>query len=285
MITLGQGIGNNFFFMVSGFVLVPSIERAAWRDFPKWYLKRLMRILPITAIAYAAAYLMGYYSFSDRAQLVAVFIYPTLYWFITCILIFYIFLFIIAKTTGFKFQGALCMLLAVLYVALNGRQERLYVLGLLSMTAGYMLRVALDASKQTVYLKTASSVLAIAAVVFILTDIAELRHGTDYLISTLLCVSSQAVCLSALAIGYMTNDKLEAVLSERRLLKGAIRYIGDMALPIYIVQCFCSGYIGFWIGLHIDFPLSFPVNFIVVWSLGTVLLFISRGAMRLYSKK
>ena len=274
----GQDLGNNLFFMVSGFALASSIDRTGWRGFPAWYLKRLVRILPITIIAYIAAYIMGYYSFADRAQLFAVFIYPTLYWFITCILLFYIVLFAIAKITKAKVQLFICMVLAVLYILLAGRQERLYVIGLLSMLAGYITKNALDRMTENSgkkYLKYFMAELIISLPVFIVGEYTE----NKYLAAVLILLSSQAGGTAMLSSGYICNEKLTGILSSRLRLRKTLKYIGDMALPLYLVQCFCSGYIGFWIGQHIDFPVSFLVNLIVVWVIGTLLYLCSLNAL------
>ena len=275
----GQDLGNNLFFMISGFALAPSIDKTKPKGFPGWYLKRMLRILPITSIAYIAAYLKGFYSFADDNQLFAVFIYPTLYWFITAIMVFYIILFFMAKITPVRGQLVICALLAAGYTALAGRQERLYVIGLLSMLVGYMTRRTLDQGMCPVKRKqmTACAVILVSSLL-LFTAGEYMKNGTAA--AFIILISSQAFGISALCPGYVANERLVAVMNERKKLRTVIKYIGDMALPLYLVQCFCSGYIGFFIGQHINFPLSFLVNLIVVWGLGTVLYLISAFNMK-----
>lgn len=277
----GQDLGNNLFFMVSGFSLAPSIIRTEWREAPAWYLKRLVRILPITVIVYAVTYFAGYFSFSDLSQLFVVFIYPTLYWFIEAILVFYIVLFLLAKLTDIKLQIAICLALAIGYVALTGRHERFYLIGLISMIAGYMLRVSLDDKKASGLEKYMTAGMIVSLIIFL---IAERSDGT-YVAAAVILLSAETAGLLALTAGYLANDRINTVLAERKVMRSIIKYIGNMALPLYLVQSFCSGYTGFWIGLHIDFPLSFLVNFIISWGLGTVLYFISKACLSLYGKK
>ncbi len=288
----GQDLGNNLFFMVSGFALAPSIDHTPLNRFHCWYAKRLIRILPITMIAYILTYLRGYFSFRDPAQLFAVFIYPTLYWFITAILIFYIILFMSAKLLGSKTAAAvwtwrvILFMLFVLYLMLGDRQERLYVIGFFAMAAGYILREKIsgfsaagdrgDRGDRGDSKKDRIKMLVILIVCFAAFMVGELTDRA-YVSKTLIFAGAIGTGISALMLGYYIEDGLASFFAEKKLLHSFICYVGGMALPLYLVQCFCSGYIGFWIGLHIDFPLSFLVNFIVVWTAGSLLYFVEKG--------
>ena len=70
------------------------------------------------------------------------------------------------------------------------------------------------------------------------------------------------------------------------LLSAAYTVLAARQERLYVIGflSMLSGYIGFWIGLHIDFPFSFAVNLAVVWSLGTLLYIISEVIMSLYRK-
>ena len=273
----GQDLGNNLFFMVSGFSLAPSIIKTEWRGAPAWYMKRLIRILPITLIVYIIMFFMGYYSFEDPSQVFVVFVYPTLYWFIEAILVFYIVLFILAKLTDVRAQAVICIALAVIYILLTGRHERFYFIGLFSMIMGYMVRTVLDNKKDVRFKRYIPIGIVVAVTAFLMAE----RFDGTYAATAVILLSAEAVGVLSLSTGYLVNDSISAALSDRTMLNGIIKYIGNMALPLYLVQSFCSGYIGFWIGLHIDFPLSFLVNFIVSWGLGTVLYFIRKIYLRM----
>ncbi|MCR5773669.1 MAG: acyltransferase [Lachnospiraceae bacterium] len=280
---LGQDLGNNLFFMVSGFALAPSVDKTEGRGFFSWYARRLVRILPITVLAYIATYFMGYFSLSDMSQFIAVFIYPTLYWFISSILVFYIILFIIAKLVGTKGQILICLILFALFIVLSGRQERLYVIGLLAMIVGYLLRHHAEGyAKEDRNSKEGRIVYVLMAISFIAfifgksTDLGGLSYG-------LTGAGALGAGGTMLLAGSRMNESLSRFMKEKKYAGSVIRYTGNMALPLYLVQCFCSGYIGFWIGSHIDFPVSFWINFIVVWGIGTVLYLISRICARVIS--
>lgn len=279
----GQDLGNNMFFMLSGFSLAPSIASSPVNRFHFWYLKRLIRILPVTALAYLLTYAAGYYSFRDPVQLFAVFIYPTLYWFITAILLFYIILFFIAKFTGRKAQFIILLILAVLYMVLCFRQERLYFAGLFAMISGYMLREFLsDGSAESKAPSIRRVLLLICAVCLAAFTAGELMIPS-HISRALIFAGAAGTGSSALLLGYCLNDSLTAFFEKKRLLHSFIRYVGNMALPLYLVQCFCSGYIGFWIGLHIDFPLSFLVNFLTVWTAGSLLYLMEKLIQKWYN--
>lgn len=276
----GQDLGNNLFFMVSGFALAPSIDKTPLKEFHLWYLKRIMRILPITLIAYALTWLRGYFSFRDPVQLFAVFIYPTLYWFITAILIFYIFLFLLAKLDKRRVLYLIMAVLAVLFILLWNRQERLYVIGFFAMLAGYLLRLMmLEGHSLTEDTPVMRHVSLTGAVLGLILFMAGELTDVPYASKGLILAGASGFGLCVLLYGYLINEKLAGIFTSLFF----IRYLGDMALPLYLVQCFCSGYIGFWIGLHVNFPLSFLVNFIVVWTAGTVLYLVEKNIFRCYT--
>ncbi len=269
---LGQDMGNNFFFMVSGFALAGSIDRTDWKGFPKWYFKRLIRILPITAIAYTGSYFMGFYSFADMSQIITVFIYPTLYWFVSAILLYYIILFILAKTANEKVLFIIETALFVLFVIFSERLERLYIIGLIAMIMGYMVKKNIDKSEQS-----GKDIFIIFVLLgFFITKSFNIKYLTNILSD--LCVLIAGASL--LIIGQRNNERLSDFFSVRKPLKAVIKYVGGMALPLYLVQSFCSGYIGYMISLSIPFPRSFLINFLIVWGIGTILYFISNIPMK-----
>ncbi len=280
----GQDLGNNLFFMVSGFALAPSIDATPLRRIHVWYFRRLVRIVPITAIAYLLALLRGYYTLKDPAILFTVFIYPTLYWFITAILIFYIILFLMAKLTRKGVRIIILFALAVLFILLYNRQERLYVIGLLAMIAGYMLREPMLDGRAASFDAPGNRRMTLAGLIVLfgafmageLTDI-------PYVSKALILFGAIGTGAAALLYGYFVNDRLTVFFNKKREVGAFIQYLGGMALPLYLVQCFCSGYIGYWIGLHVNFPFSFLVNLVTVWTAATLLYLIEKYILKWYT--
>ena len=57
------------------------------------------------------------------------------------------------------------------------------------------------------------------------------------------------------------------------MLYNIIKFTGNLALPLYMVQCFNAGMIGYTIGQRIVFPLSFALNFFIVVGAASLLEF------------
>ena len=91
LLAFGGDIGNNIFFMVSGFALLPSVEKCASgvREFGKWFLKRVLRLLPMLIFFYLLTWLTGGIVIADFASAIRAFVFPTIYWFTGAIIIFY----------------------------------------------------------------------------------------------------------------------------------------------------------------------------------------------------
>lgn len=85
LIANGGLLGDVMFFAVSGFCFAKVKE-----PFPKWYFKRLVRILPVVWLITAIYGIVGLFEieFTFKGVLSA-FIYPTRYHFISSILILY----------------------------------------------------------------------------------------------------------------------------------------------------------------------------------------------------
>lgn len=267
----GEDMGNDLFFMLSGFSLFPSIERSALSDFPRWYLKRLKRILPMLVFFYILSYITGFYSFSDRAQVFTVFIYPTLYWFVTGILVFYIILFGVMKIKMKLIRLPILLLLMLLWIIRIDRMEGYYLIGFIAMMTGCILRDFIEgvrARRDNFPGKLrALFVLVIFSLVYIISKYYKFTGHKSTSIYFIVGLSVLAVGVSALSLGYAANKELEGFFDGREALYGIIRYVGMLALPVYMVQSFNAGIIGYTIGRRIGFPLSFAVNFMLIWIL------------------
>lgn len=86
LIANGSLLGDVMFFAVSGFCLANVKE-----SFPKWYVKRLVRILPAVWLITAIYGIVGLLEIECTFKgVLSAFIYPTRYRFISSILILYI---------------------------------------------------------------------------------------------------------------------------------------------------------------------------------------------------
>ena len=263
----GQDLGNCLFFMISGFALCPSIQKSSLRDFPAWYLKRLKRIAPILILSYAASYFSGFYSLQNPAQVFAVFVFPTLYWFISAILLFYILLFFLGKTLPDHVLLAVSVLFMALYECQKDSMLSFYFIGFGNMLIGFLLRKKDLRKTRLFFVSFILSLTVYLALKFLPENV---RNGAYHHLLTGLAVT--LLNASALKLGELSDEALKKRIPERIHL--SLRRIGNMALPVYLVQCFNSGAIGFFIGQKIPFPYSFLVNFILVWGIAGLLHFI-----------
>lgn len=268
----GEDIGNNLFFMISGFTLYRSIMAAEFKDFLPWYGKRLYRILPLLILAYAASAVSGFYSFSDKAQLFTVFVYPTLYWFVTGILAFYPILFVIGKLVPERFYPAVCVFILCLALVRSGTLECHYLTGFFAMCIGFGMARYYEKKGRPEY----HMAYLINAVAMVLAYIVAKRYFPGVVSLTF----AMLLCISLLA-GFMAAETgFRAFFDVRVKLYAFFRHLGNMAMVLYLVQCFNGGLIGFTIGQRVKFPLSFAVNFAVIWSLACVLYFLDRALFR-----
>lgn len=115
----GGSIGNAIFFMVSGYTL--NISRNRNISLSMWYLKRIKRIYPqfiCICFLFCAINYKYLYGFLD---IVKIFIFPTNYWFIPAIMIFYLAYYFIIKIK-IKEKFVICILLLCipyLYIYFN----------------------------------------------------------------------------------------------------------------------------------------------------------------------
>lgn len=262
----GQDLGNDLFFMISGFTLYGSIQGTDFGGFPSWAVKRLKRILPMLFVAYAAAALTGYYSFRDPRQLFTVLVYPTLYWFVSAIIVFYLLLFFLVKAVPFSARIGISLILFAGYCLLGDRAERLYVIGFLSMLLGFMIREWAERREGS----------GRNGLWFLLLLLGLAVYGAGKWAGRLPVTALGVLWtgISALLLGLGMNAQLREYFEKHVRLYAVVRWIGLMALPVYLVQCFRAGEIGFWIGQNIDFPWSYPVNLILVWTAASLLYFL-----------
>jgi len=108
----GGAIGNALFFMLSGYGLVLS-ENNQPRTFLPWYKRRIARIYPsmILAVIFIIIVPQAARSNWDFVNYVQTLVWPTPYWFISALMIFYIVFFILLKRQNPKlFVIGICAL-------------------------------------------------------------------------------------------------------------------------------------------------------------------------------
>jgi len=269
----GDTLGNNLFFLISGFSLFPSIRSADLKDFPGWYLRRIKRILPLLLLFYLLSYLTGFYSL-EPSGLFTVFIYPSLYWFVTGILFFYIILFFMGKLLPVKSLPLFCLLLIFLWLINPLKMESYYYIGFAFMLIGFMIRGILKNGSDEEMLPVPDGRVTISCVILSLAGLGlflllKFRMPSALsetgVIRLLFGISIILSLIPPLILGAAHNENLKCFFEAKPKLYSFLHLTGNLALPVYMIQCFNAGMPGYLIGQRIVFPLSFALNFIIVF--------------------
>ena len=344
----GEDIGNGLFFIISGFGLYPSVAGTSfanrssglsdplspssdalsgWRspakDFLHWYRKRISKILPPVLAVYVLSFFTGYYRVESLWQAFVVFLYPSLYWFLSSILISYIPYYFLGKLcrNGGKIAGFTVWICILIPFLISDPVASRYFSGLGYMLMGFLIRSQFERNESKGIMKTfagdegrdiksgagsedpvkkaieqedrlvrlnAVVMLALGIALIMIYGFMKSQDMTKYCraVSVLVCpVLLIAFCLSEPITACGNGIRPDHVRYKQRFIEeeaGILKFkegrglkifsaIGKMALPLYIVQCFNGGMIGFYILQHIKFPLSFAVNLVVVWSITLVI--------------
>lgn len=114
-IATGGAIGNSLFFFLSGFGLAKSLNAEAAGGVPpslSTYLrKRVVRLYPAVVIVACAMLAAGMVRVDGIAGLAAVFVWPTPFWFISAVMVFYVPVFYLARLRPAGIATALALLL------------------------------------------------------------------------------------------------------------------------------------------------------------------------------
>lgn len=100
-ITTGGAIGNSLFFFLSGYGLAMSLNAtgsdASLPSLLAYLRKRLLRLYPAVLIVAGAMLVAGRIDITGIADFAAVFLWPTPFWFISAVVVFYIPVFYLAR--------------------------------------------------------------------------------------------------------------------------------------------------------------------------------------------
>lgn len=113
-ITTGGAIGNSLFFFLSGYGLAMSLNAtgsdASMPSLLAYLRKRLLRLYPAVLIVAGAMLLAGRIDITGIADFAAVFLWPTPFWFISAVVVFYIPVFYLARLKPAGIATAMALL-------------------------------------------------------------------------------------------------------------------------------------------------------------------------------
>lgn len=262
----GGLLGDILYFAISGFCLADIKE-----SFPRWYLKRILRIYPILWIVNTIGVSVGYFKITSIKMFIELFIYPTYFHFIASIMVLYIIFYFIVKyllgKIGFK---AVMVCLTVFYVAIYlllydksyyhidvVEEGMVRFLFLASMLLGVYFRKYSENEKKGFL----QYILVLG--LFLMYLISKVAFSKINTISVFQILNVVLVYALLYAIFKVAKANEVVIMNAGKRIKSFSNFIGSMTLEIYLTQ-----YIIYYI---CGDRMNFPVNLIVVTA-GIVIL-------------
>lgn len=258
ILSIGGDIGNNLFFMLSGYLLYKRINETEICEFKTYYLSRIKNLLPQTLIILAGSILVGSLRFTSIKDLITFLIFPAHFWFVLYIIYFYIFVFFQIKCFSKKTNIIICVFLLLLHLCLNGVSSERYIIGYISMLYGYYL------NESQITINNGSLKLSLFGVLYVgLKLIYKLLLPGSRIIHLLIGIS--IILMSSIAIKITKdNEKLKNFISSKKFVYKLISIISSCTLEVYLISFFNNWYIIRKTGELFIFPLSYFISIIVI---------------------
>lgn len=269
----GGLLGNILFFAASGFCLFNVKEK-----FPKWYLKRILRIYPVMIFFTLLTVLIGDYSLTSGGDAIRLFLFPTNYIFLVWLMLLYVAFYLVAwlskhfqRTTEFVFLGVALAWIAVYFACVDKSvygiddvsHPFILFLYFLSMLAGALFKKYAD--KFTKARKCNVILLFVSLLVYFGSKIAFSK--IQAIVS--LQILNQASILAVLYFMFAVFMGLEESLKKAPAwLNKAVGFIASITLHIYIVQFVVIRRLQ-----GLVFPLNFAATTAMILALAAILYF------------
>ena len=264
----GGAIGDALFFFCSGYTLFLGQER----PFFNWYKRRINRIFP-TIIMWGLFECLFFGIHDDFAHVLV----NDSRWFITCIMIYYIFLYFVRKYLTSKLSiafGISIILSIVAYLFVDNHLDNIYGTNGFRQVFFFMfmlLGAAIGKNRQSKLFSAGKDLLL--AVVFLM-----LYYGIQFLyprmcLGELQLLSIVALLLFCYFFWKVCNCEWLGRLYHSKVVGFIIQFVGGLCLEIYVVQ-------------HALFTTSmnhlFPLNLLIMFVIILVMAYILRCAARFF---
>lgn len=258
---LGGSLGNTLFFGISGYCL--SVKENS--KFPQWITNRIIRIYPATAIVTTIMFVFVYKEVSGVGEFIHYFIYPTEFWFVSAIMVFYLLYYIIVKY--FKkyivhILIAVSLLYFIIYVfaldtsvwAIETASKFKWIYYFIVMMLSYWIKE--NNILEKIDKKTGKTIVISAVTMYVL-----LKIATGYIpmlnhVQFIFHVLSLIFMFGCMCWGFSVEKSIETFLTTS--LGKICAYIGECAFEIYLIQTFCIRHFS---------KYKFPLNFFIVTTL------------------
>lgn len=270
IIANGGLLGDVLFFAVSGYCLVNVGD-----NFPKWYLKRIVRcFLPVWIIT-AVYMIFGFYTIQNE-NFFWWFIYPTNYHFVSSIAVLYIPYYFLLKTKWTSEKIPLMMGSAAviyLFIYLFFYDKSYYHID--TVREPFILFIFGESMLLGAWFKINDKKMrnnfswyypVVACVLFVIYFFVKLAFAKYESISSFQIIN-QIVLFGLLFFIFATFDSLDYKMEQLpKFLKKIIEFIASMTLEIYVVQ---------YVLIDLGRPVGrFPVNWLLITSLIILVAFI-----------
>lgn len=284
LIANGGLFGDVLFFAVSGYCLA-NVKLS----FPKWFLKRIIRIYPPVIIITGVYLLFGFYNCADVLSAVKLFIYPTYYHFVASIVLLYIPFYIVMKIKILAERLPLVMLAVfciqlVIYLFAYDKSyyhiDNVYEYMIRFLFFNAMLIGAYVKQNDCKFRNKSKVINLIFAVVLLFVYSASKMLFAKYSVIAPLQILNQIVLLGLLYFVFISLAGVDEKLNNMPgPLKKVTEFIAAHTLEIYLVQYAIIPRVN---------VLSFPINWFIITAciaLAAVALhFVSQKAIKLIEK-
>ena len=275
----GGAIGNAIFFAVSGFCLFPLNQ-----SFGQWMWGKLLKLYIPTTIMTIIAIFTYKRGILYKENIISIFIWPTLFWFVGAILLFYVIYYLLQNVLSNKSFLIMWLVTAIIYI--------FYYIFFLDKTKWIIEAKGLDSIEgysKLIYYFTAMMI----GKWFRLNSVKKYKHTHFYIfIISILFISIYAVkwllvkipalmafqflnqlsILLLIVYIFIFLNSIEGELQDNRNPKcyKYIKYLSSITLHLYLVQFLVIEY---------TYSLRFPVNFIIA----TVLILLLASGLNMLS--
>ena len=254
-LSFGGDLGNNSFFLVSGFLLASSVRNTDIKDFGRWIAKRYLKILPMCFVFN----LLGYIFIKNRALVpnpFHSFIFPTVYWFTGALILFYPLFFLVQKINKKSVTIMTVIILMALHLYFDSLWAERFFIGFIARLCGGGLWFYLTGEDHRDMSKLCLLLTPLSFGIFAALKIAYSKGVGDHrLIHLLIGFATIATAGTFLIFLYELEGKHKEKISRCGMLCGPVSLISSMTLSVYLTHCFMIYTMqGFFAGL--GFPLS-----------------------------
>ena len=276
ILATGGYLGDALFFFCSGFALF--LKPLGGGNFINWYKRRINRIYPsMIANAFVGAlFFQTIWSVVDIATAKG-------FWFIYCIMVYYVVIYVIGKYFPKKMLlsiGIICVITAIWYLCvydqpgcnLYGGHPIRWLHSFNFMLLGAYLSSNRDKIKAGHPVKDVLLMLLFTAFYYAIFAVSERLDGPLVLIQYI----SMFPLFIAMYYFYKVGDsEWGAKIFNNKIFHFVIRFIGGLCLEIYLVQ---------WFFLTDRFNHLFPLNILMIFGAVFVAAYLTRCLARLFSQ-